>query len=192
AESMGGKERRRDYGGVEERRRNPAGRRSAAPYSRRSGSHRGEGPEEEARGAVSVGRRGAGRSGTAEIADRSEKRKGRGEGAPRGERRSIAGPVRGLSRRRPEDAHSARRAVDDPSLRRFEAREVGARVDAKESGSRTGESRALGSADRRRHDGAGGAAVGERDVGRTSPARRACGGCTARGLFAGWEVAGFG
>src|SRR5262249_59804291 len=122
AESMGGKERRRDYGGVEERRRNPAGRRSAAPYSRRARSHRGEGPEEEARGAVSVWRRSAGRSGTAEISDRSEKRKGRGEGAPRGERRSTADPVRGLSRRRPEDANSARRAMDDLALRRSERR----------------------------------------------------------------------
>src|SRR5262249_51162628 len=160
--------------------------------SRRSGSHRDEGAEEETRRAVFVGGRDAGLSGRAEIADRSEKRKGRGEGAPREERRSIADTVRSLSRRRSEDAHSAYRAMDDPSLRRSVAREVGARVDAKESGRWTGESRALDSADRRRHDGAGGAAVGERDLGRTSPARRAYGGCTARSLFAGWEVAGFG
>src|SRR5262249_40047209 len=151
----------------------PAVRGSAAPYPRRSGSHRGEGPEEEARGAVSVWGRDGGRSGMAEIADRSEKRGERGAVTPREERRSIADPVRGLSRRRSEDTHSARRAMDDRSLRRAEAREVGARVDAKESGPWTGESRALGSADRSRHDGAGGGDVGERDVGRTSPARRA-------------------
>src|SRR5262249_6870312 len=177
---------------LKRRREIAAGLRGAPRFPRRSESHRDEGAKEEARRAVSVGERDGGRSGMAEIADRSEKRKGRGAVTPRKERRSIADPVRGLSRRRPENAHSARRAVDDPSLRRVEAREVGAGVDAEESGWWTGESRALGSADRRRHNGAGGVDIGERDLGRTSLARRAYGGCTARGLFAGWEVAGFG